>query len=215
MTTKIYSSLTDKFRALLAESMPELTEEAMKSWLDNPEDLQRALEEGPGPKFNIWKTLEIGRKTGDDYRRAFQEGGYGTNFIVDEMLGTIGIRRDGEEKVDLIITSGATLGWKIDRLSFTSILERAAEYDLRHCDWKVGPELRLAYKNQPEGEWLVIVMNPHRWTQYSSIGAFSHEELFALGREGTSLKLGTVDVGDNHPFSKDQKFVFTLPRSEA
>ncbi|SRR6266700_1464148 len=63
-----------------------------------------------------------------------------------------------ETDVDLVVVSAAELGFK-KGAKYSEICARALELGLELCPAEVGPALRLAYKDQPRGEWLLIAMN--------------------------------------------------------
>lgn len=62
-----------------------------------------------------------------------------------------------QEEVDLVVVSVGELGFK-DVALYKDICARAAEFGLDLCPAEVGPALRLAYDDQPLGEWLYIAM---------------------------------------------------------
>lgn len=112
--------------------------------------------------FSIWKTVRLGRhKTGDEYRRALDVQKYEIGHWAKEILSNSAFTCATEETdVDLVIVSSGQLGLKRGTsASFRNIYARALERGLELCPAEVGPALRLAYKDQPRGERLIIAMN--------------------------------------------------------
>lgn len=113
-------------------------------------------------KFDVWKTIKLGTglKTADDFRRSLREGGFNLSDWASDILGksafTVAIE---ETEVDLIKVTVAELGFKKEARR-NQIYERAKEFGLELCPPEVGPQLRLQYQDQPNGEWIFIATNP-------------------------------------------------------
>lgn len=118
--------------------------------------------EEPWPRFPVWKTIKlgIGPKNADDFRHALREGGFKVGDWANDILGKPAFTVATEEiEVDLVVASGAELGFK-DGATREQIYIRAKELGLDLCLAEVGPQLRLQYKDQPNGEWILIAMEP-------------------------------------------------------
>lgn len=120
-------------------------------------DFQKFL--GLLPDLNIWKTITLGlHKSPEDYRMAIEKDGYRISEYADRILNKMEISQI-EVELDLVVLS-------IDKLGFPKGARRDAIYDsakklgLQLCPAEVGPALRLAYKDQPRGDWLRIGMEP-------------------------------------------------------
>lgn len=110
----------------------------------------------------IWKTIKLGTgfKTADDFRAVLKQGGFKIGEWANNILGKPVFVVDNEEtEVDLVKITVAELGFK-DGATRQDICQRAKELGLELCPPEVGPQLRLQYKDQPLGEWLVIAMEP-------------------------------------------------------
>ena len=112
--------------------------------------------------FRVWKTIKLGTglRTADEFRGAlkshrFQIGDRG-NDILGRPTFTMATK---ETEVDLVVVSVAELGFNYGA-SRGNIYQRAQELGLELCPAEVGPQLRLQYKDQPCGEWLIIGMQP-------------------------------------------------------
>ena len=81
------------------------------------------------------------------------------------------------------------------------IYDKAKELDLELCPPQVGPELRLNYKDQPNGEWLRIAME-------AISGRGGSPRLFGVGsRDGAPWLDDSWSFLDNEWVS-DSRFVF-------
>ena len=112
--------------------------------------------------FQTWKTIKLGTglKTADDFRNALKREGMKVDDRADDLLGQKAFTASESEKVaDLVVVSLAELGFK-NRAKREDIYKRAQELGLDLCPAEVGPQLRLQYKDQPKGEWLLIAMEP-------------------------------------------------------
>jgi len=169
MTTKTYDRQTAKLLAVIGENMPELSGDVMQGWIENPKSVQKVLKEAfcppeATPKFEIWKTIKLGTglKTADDFRKAIKNGGMKISNWADDILGKSGFTViTGETEVDLIKVTVAELGFK-EGARRDQIYERAKELGLELCPPEVGPQLRMQYRDQPNGEWILIGMEPIR-----------------------------------------------------
>ena len=132
---------------------------------------------GTAPKeIKAWKTIRlgIGPKTTDGFVDAIEgiggpkvENGvrqrpneYGVEPAADDLMRKPEFTvSDKETFVDLVRISLRELGLK-DGAMYKEIFAKAEERGLRLCPAEVGPQLRLQYLDQPEGEKLVIGMRP-------------------------------------------------------
>ena len=112
--------------------------------------------------WKTWRTLKLGTglKIADDFRTALKKadcniGEWGNN-ILGQPAFTVA---DMETEVELVIASGTDLGFK-GSATRADIYKRAQELGLDLCPNEVGPQLRLQYTDQPNGEWLLIAMEP-------------------------------------------------------
>ena len=111
-------------------------------------------------KFNVWKTINLGTglKTTDDFRKALKGRGFNIGNWADDILGKPAFTAAAEAtEVDLVKVTVAELGFKKGARR-DQIYERAKELGLELCAPEVGPQLRLQYQDQPNGEWLLIGM---------------------------------------------------------
>jgi hypothetical protein len=168
MTAKTYDRQTAKFLAVVGENMPELSGDVMQGWIQNPKAVQKALSNAFCPpetttsRFNIWKTIKLGTglKTAEDFRKALKDNGFNISDRANDILGKAAFKTATEEvEVDLVKVTVGELGFKKSALR-DQIYEHAKELGLELCLPEVGPQLRLQYRYQPNGEWVLIGMDP-------------------------------------------------------
>ncbi len=138
------------------------------------------LVEADPPVFPTWKTITLGtgRTSPDDFRKALSEGSFRVGDWGNDILGRLpSPTYDEETEVELVAVSVADLGFP-DRAHRRDIYERAQERGLSLCPPEVGPELRLAYPDQPRGGWLHVGMEP-----ISDSGGYPH--VFRVGADGS------------------------------
>lgn len=113
-------------------------------------------------KFKIWKTIKLGTgfKTVKDFGRALRDGGFKLNARASHILEKSVFTAAAEEsEVDLVKVTLDELGFK-NGARWDQIHERAKELGFKLCSPEVGPQLRLQYQNQPNGELILVAMEP-------------------------------------------------------
>ncbi len=100
--------------------------------------------------FKSWETLEtVIERTGmelSEYAKAMT-----SKTAITLASQTTEAKLVVRKVMDLGFTEGAY---------YNDICARSKELKLELCPAEVGPQLRLQYKEQPQGEWLVIAMEP-------------------------------------------------------
>ncbi|MEK7630610.1 MAG: hypothetical protein AAB417_01075 [Patescibacteria group bacterium] len=201
---------TGKLISRIAENLPDMSSDIMQGWIENPRALQKFLASlsppETSPEFQTWKTIKLGTglKTADDFRRVLRDScriGDGASDILGKPAFTV---CDTEMELDLVRPSVAELGFK-DGATFKDICERGLEYGLKLCPAEVGPQLRLQYRDQPLGEWLIIAMKAIRY----SAGDLS---VFSVERYDNGLWLSGYDGSPDYFWFSLDRFVFVRPR---
>ena len=152
--------------------------------------------------FPIWKTIKLGTglKTADDFRQVLKKAGCKIGNWGNDILGkSVFTASETEIEVDLVNVSVAELGFK-DGATRRDIYERALELGLGLCHAEVSPQLRLQYKDQPMGEWLLIGME----LISNSRGGLS---VFNVGHDGDGFWLDGYG-GYPDDFWDDHRWVF-------
>lgn len=110
-------------------------------------------------KFPTWKTVRIGtHRSVEDLSKALGNAGYRVSDWANDILGKITVSPT-EKELELVVITVGDLGFK-NGAKREDIYRRAQELGLDLCPAEVGPQLRLQYKDQPMGEWLLIAMEP-------------------------------------------------------
>jgi len=158
-------------------------------------------------EHKVFKTIKLGTglKTADDFRKAIRDSGMQIGDWANEILGKPAFTAATEEtEIDLVAKSVAELGFK-DRATREQIYNRAKEIGLDLCPVEVGPQLRLQYKDQSNGEWLVVATEP-------IAGSGGGLGLFGVGRDGSGLWLHGCCGRPGTIWYAGFRFVFARPR---
>ncbi|MFZ2832027.1 MAG: hypothetical protein WAZ40_02645 [Minisyncoccia bacterium] len=183
--------------------------EAIVNKLGGMEGVQRFLSgemviKASERNFPIWKTIRLGTglKTPDDFRAAIKAAGMYIGDWGNDILGKPAFTVSPEEtEVDLVVVSNADLGFK-DGTKLEDTYARALELGLELCPNEVGPQLRLQYTDQPNGEWLLVAMEP-------IIDSDGFRGLFGVKRDdGGGRYLNGYNGGPDRVWGADARFVF-------
>ena len=110
----------------------------------------------------IWKTIRLGTglKSVDDFYKALKDGKFRFSDWASDILKKPAFKvADEETEIDLVKVTVAELGFK-DGARRDQIGKRAEELGLELCPAEVGPQLRLQYPDQPNGEWISVAIKP-------------------------------------------------------
>jgi hypothetical protein len=156
----------------------------------------------PSPSFPIWKSLTIGTGLTDAnaFRIAHKRANCRIGDYADQLLGKITIAKE-PIALDLVRVSVAELGFK-DGAYLKDIYARAQqELGLMLCPAEVGPQLRLAYLDQPLGEWLAVAMEP-------VADSDGNLRVFGVEQDDGGLWLHAYWGGSSGFWSPDYRLVF-------
>lgn len=192
-----------KFDAVFLENLPEMSPETMQWWIQHPRELRQLL---AGFCLGVWKTIKLGTgfKAAYDFRTTIVEKGMKVSDLAGDILSRPAFRAAGEGmEVDLIKVTVAELG--LECVRGKQIYARARELGLDLCPAEVGPQLRLQYKDQPDGECLVVGMEP-------ILGSVAALSVFSVGRHGSELRLHVHCGSPDTPWNSLTQWVFVRPR---
>ncbi len=164
---------------------------------------------GAAIELRIWKSIMLGINKGvDAYRETLAAERVRIGDSADEILGRPAFFYARTPKqVELVVLSVAELGFEADAVSHAEVYRRAKQMGVELCPADVGPQLRLAYRNQPLGEALDIAMEP--------VSTYAGEPtILALVNFGTGLALIGADGGSESMVPRARRFVFALPARE-
>ena len=112
------------------------------------------------PKFPIWKTIELGGfKTADDFRKAINGVRMKISTWANDILGR-SVITNRKVKLDLVMLTTAELTGKKEGGTTAEVFAGAARLGLEKCPAEAGPQLRLQYQDQLNGEWIIVGMKP-------------------------------------------------------
>ena len=199
MTAKTYDrQKIAKFLAVIGENI-----KAVQKFLGNafyPPEVATSI-------FNVWKTIRLGTglKTADDFRKDLKNKGFSIGDWANDILGKPAFTVAAEEtEVDLVKVTVAGLGFR-KGVRRDQIYKRAEELGLRRCPSEVGPQLRLQYRDQPNGEWIIIGMEP-------IIASDGNLSVFSVLRFDSELWLYGGWGRPDRVWDADSQWVFRLPR---
>jgi len=158
-------------------------------------------------KFKTWKTIKIGTdiKTAEEFRRALHDGEFRLSDWASDILGKPAFKAaDEETEVDLVKVTVAELSFK-EGARRDQIYERAKELGLELCPLEVGPQLRLQYQDQPNGEWILAAMEP-------IVDSGGPPRLFVVGRDDSGRWLDSYWGGPGRFWGPGSRWVFCHPR---
>lgn len=159
--------------------------------------LQRIIEgrvAGEPRQWEVWKMLKLGTgiKDAEGFRTALTQDGHGIGDWANDILGKPAFTAsETETEVDLVLVTVAELGFK-DGAKRSDIYTRAQELGLQLCPAEVGPQLRLQYKDQPNGEWILVGMEPITDSD-GGLGVFGVER-YDVGKQWLFSSGGSPDI---------------------
>jgi hypothetical protein len=172
----------------LYERMWKLQTQANRLVLEGKRDRQVLIDfyqkflETPVTKtveWKTWKTIKLGTglKTTDDFRQALKADGHFIGDLANDIIGKPAFKvSETEQDVELVNVSVEELGFK-QGACYADICKRAFELGLDLCPTEVGPQLRLRWKDQSKGTYVVVAMN-------AITGSDGSLFVFSLKRDG-------------------------------
>ena len=197
-----------KFGATILQNLPDVPEDKMQDWIEDPRRLQEFLSGLCRPtEFKVFKTIKLGTgpKNADDFRKSLKDNGFRISNRADDILGKPAFSVAEEKtEVDLVVASVAELGFN-QGATREQIYTRAQGRGLQLSPNEVGPQLRSQHKGQPNGERLIIGMEP-------ITGSAGYLGLFSVEHDGDGLWLDSYYVYPGTVWYGSTRFVFVLPR---
>ncbi len=127
--------------------------------LDEILDGFQATLEGSNLDSGVWKTVDTGLyKSVESLRAALEESGTQISNWADDLLGKLELNKP-RQTLDLVLKSPEDLGYP-DGARFEQICQAGLDRGYELCPAELGPYLREQYTEQPNGEWLVMAMEP-------------------------------------------------------
>lgn len=166
-------------------------------------------------KRPVWKTVTVG-EFGDYFRlrNALDEAEIAVGDSADAVLArpSFEISRKRME-YELVIYSANDLGLKADQASLLQIYERARCAGLQLCVTEIAPILRLAYREQPLNEVIIVAMEARKTYEGEPVVlSLAH---FATGAKRKGLMLLGGDGRPEAKISGTMPLVFVRPQEVA
>ena len=162
---------------------------------------------GKTKEFPIWKTIKTGTglKTGNDFIQALTSNGFKVSDWARDILGKPAFTAASKKtELDLVKVTARELGFSQDARR-DAIYQRAQKLGLQLCPAEVGLQLRLQYQDQPNGEWLLVAMDP-------ILDSDGHLNVFRVERRVFGLWLDARSGSPGRVWSPDAQWVFVRPR---
>ena len=194
-----------EFVAQVIRALPSMDSEIKQGWIENPRGLSKVLAEVLSPpentvEFPVFKTIKLGtHKSVNDLRSSLKDNGNRISDWGDDILGRIALA-ESETEVTLHMATVKELtgkDWATNREINEAI--RSKGYDL--CPAEVGPQLRLQYSDQPNGEWIRVAMEP-------ITASYGDLRVFFVARVDVGRWLGGYDGHPDCGWLGDYRFGF-------
>lgn len=198
--------LADPVAAQTAQSCAEPAAAATSNMSDNACKLKTRIGFSGLYEFPIWKAVDLGvHHDANAVRDAFRTTPdlIHIDYWADQILNRIAFLQT-DTRFNLVLTTVSDLGFGEDGASLKDIYERASRLGLALCPAELGPALRLAYLDQPLGEYLRIAMRPVA----RSDGKVTD---FVVAKGLAGLLLIGDDVRDDLVLAGDARMVFVRP----
>lgn len=150
--------------------------------------------------------LGTGPKTAQEFEQAMMAKGYQVSSWAKDMMErpTFNVSTE-QKKVDLVVVSVESLGFP-GGAQYSEIQKRAQELGLELAPAEVGPQLRLQYDDQSNGEWLRIGME-------AITDSDGYRRIFRVGRyDGGEAWLDDSNGNPDGRWDGNYRFVFVRSR---
>jgi uncharacterized protein YlaN (UPF0358 family) len=151
-------------------------------------------------RFPIWKVIELGSMAANELKEALRDNKFGTTGIASEIMDRIHISGVGTI-IELVKVALEELLLGNDPTR-EQVYDRAKEWGLNLVPAEVGPQLRLQYPDQPDGEELFIGMVP-------MCARDGNDYIFLVERDGESPGSRLLFGYRGDPGGPDVRWVFT------
>ena len=151
------------------------------------------------------QTIEIGGKTAEQLEEEISKAGMKINDYAKFMMKSKEFKLQiKSEKIDTVRLKVKDLFGDNQNHTTEEIYKKAEEFILELCPPEVGPHYRLAYKDQPMGEWFYIAMN-------QIADPVRSPDVFGLGRGSDGVWRGYRWAVPGFRWGPGDEIVFRLP----
>ena len=160
--------------------------------------------EQAGADVAVWKTIIVGSyRSAIALRDALVKQRIRIGDVAGQMMRLPDFTvTNASARIDLSVLTVGQLVRRSDGATFAEIHAHAVELGLKLCAPEVGPQLRLQYRDQRLGEYLLIGMAPLPTVDGS-------EGCFVVGNGGAGLLIIGRSAGADLAVSSRARFVFT------
>jgi len=171
-----------------------------------PQNLEQVYTKFPEERIKFRNIeLDTGIQNGPAFQKAIEGNGMEMSNWAKDLLNSPDFKVVGERAdADLVEVSVAALGFG-RATRYDAICARAQELGLELCPPEVGPQLRLQYQDQPNGEYLGIAMKAIRDSD-------GYPDVFYVHRNDDELWLLGIVGRPDYVWNPDIRFVFLRPR---
>jgi hypothetical protein len=165
------------------------------------------VEHSSAREFNVFKTIKLGTgpKTGLEFVLALAQVSEVGLWVDDMIEGQAFTTSETEVEIDLVALSPRDLGLTGRTVSLLVFYNAAKAQGLELCPAEVGPQLRLQYTDQPQGESLHVAMEPIP-------DGDGDPNIFEVSRDRKGLCFD-ASFGDDETYAGEyQKYLFVQPR---
>lgn len=187
MPSTKFDELEGNFLAAMTKKMPKVPEQKMKKFVENPEELQKALSRAliVPHGFEIWKTIKTDACVGFD--------GIQKTVAAKTMLENFSFFKKEETILNLVLATKKDLGLDcqldiIKGVEYDDFCVRAVESGLNLCPLEIIFQLEKCCADLPKDKLLIIATKP-------IIGPNGKLNLFTIGSNKYGLWLDCCNYG--------------------
>lgn len=194
------------FAARVIQNLPNLPPQVMQHYIDNPKKLQRAL-------FNIFAfpvfmRIMINTSNAIHYlHRDLLAAGIRLNDGAAALLNKLRFDPDGSSQFcgEITLVAPTVIGLGFRRpTEYSEICRRGLELGYNLCPQETGPELRLAYNDQPTHEKCIVAMEP-------ITDHFNEPRIWSLSCDSIR-QLHTASARKQQRYDLDVRVIFAVPQ---
>jgi len=190
-------------RGPLTDLLSKLEGKGGEVWLQGLKKFLR--KENPWEKPETFRTIEIGTyEDVESLRKDLEESGAQIGTWARDILNKTELSQS-KQSLDLVVLSVKELGFP-EGAQYQDICKAAESRGLDRCPAEVGAQLRRQYQDQPEGEWLIVAMEPIRDSD-------GDPDLFVVERDGGARWLSASDGSPDSFWNAHFRFVFVRRQS--
>lgn len=155
-------------------------------------------------KLLTWRKVTVGvHGSVATLKQALIDNKFNVSDYASQILEKMKVSKVAIE-LELVVLSVAELGFT-NGATFAQIVEQAKQLELDLCPAEVGPVLRLVYKDQLRGEWLLVAMEP-------IADSDGRSSVFDVDHDGDGLCLCTGWFDPGLVWRLGSRWVFIWPR---